>query len=189
MKHNRSFVLLFCWISLVCYAGDDTIKKMKEDRDKIAELKEEICKEVSSSRSECFKQYLKTVQLENAPEFVLLTVAITDMYARDRFQWEEKEIAFRFMQIENWFGAIERIEISKPKIKAEELPAFERAKVKLMAKAREELKILYEILSKAKDKETPEQKQKYRELLQQFQKWNDLKFIASEKKDAKIEKK
>jgi len=159
---------------------------MKEDRDKIAELKEEICKGASSSRSECFKQYLKTIQLETAPEFVLLTVAITDMYARDRFQWEEKEIPFRFMQIENWYGSIERVEISKPNIKADELPAFERARVKLMAKAREELKILYEILSKENGKETAEQKQKYRDLLQQFQKWNDLKFIASEKKDAKI---
>lgn len=188
MKHNRWMVIGF--VGLACIAaGDDRIKKMKEDRDKIAELKQDVCGEAISSRSECFKQYLKTVQVQIAPELVALTVATTDMYARDRLQWEDKEIPFRFMQIENWFGSLGRAEVSRGNIKSEEMPALERARQKLLVKARDELKILYEILSTAKGSEVAEQKQKYRDLLQQYQKWNDVKFIASEKKAAKIEAK
>lgn len=191
MKHNRTIIPLCAALAIINSAAvnDDTIKRMKEDRDKIAELKEEICKGVSNSRSECFKQYLKSVQVQTAPELVFLTVATTDMYARDRLQWEEKEIPFRFMQIENWFGSLERVEVGKPNIKSDEFPALERARQKLLAKARNELKILYEVLSAAKGEEVSEQKQKYRELLQQYQRWNGLKFIASENKDAKIDAK
>lgn len=150
------------------FASDESIHKMKEDRDKIAELKEEICKDPAASRSECFKNYLATVQVHEAPELVALSVAATDMYARDRLQWEEKEIPFRIAQIENWYASIERVQAAKA-TKSADQQALNRAKQKIMAKAREELKTLYEILSKSETKDVNQYKQKYRDLLQQHQ--------------------
>ncbi len=176
MKHNRSIVLIFVsLISSTGFASDDSIKKMKEDRDKIAELKEEICKDNVSSRSECFKAYLNTVQVQEAPELVALSVAATDMYARDRLEWEDKEIQFRIAQIENWYGSIERVNASKF-TKTTDQQALNRAKQKIMAKARDELKTIYEMLSKSTTKEIDQQKQKYRDLLQQHQKISSRPF-------------
>lgn len=176
MKHNCSLALLFVsLISFACFASDESIKKMKEDRDKIAELKEEICKDVTASRSECFKAYLNSVQVQEAPELVALSVAVTDMYARDRLQWEDKEIQFRMAQIENWYASIERVNAAKF-TKAADQQALNRAKQKIMAKARDELKTIYEMLSKADTKELDQQKQKYRDLLQQYQTINARTF-------------
>ena len=177
MKHNRSIVLsLMLLLTFASHANDESIKKMKADRDQIAEIKEEICKGFTASRSECLKNYISTVKVQDAPELVLLSVATTDMYARDRMQWEEKEVPFRFMQLENWFAAIDRIDAQKF-IKTEDQQAITRAKQKLMGKAREELAILYGILSSAKGPEIDQQKQKYRDLLQQYQKVLDQKLI------------
>lgn len=176
MKHNRSLALFFVSVlSFASFADDASIKKMKEDRDKIAELKEEMCKEESSSRSECFKAYLKTIQVQEAPELVALSVAATDMYARDRFEWEDKEIQFRIAQIENWYASIERVNAAKF-TKAADQQALNRAKQKIMSKARDELKTIYEMLSKSTTKEIDQQKQKYRDLLQQHQKISSRPF-------------